>query len=90
MSHGDRSVNHPARRRGPRTITNHAELKRRRVLAGLTLDELGAKAGATKGHLSDIENDRYNASQPLLTRLAKVLGCDVTDLMASENGNGSK
>lgn len=81
MSQGRQSVNHPAGRRGPRTNTNERELRRRRILAGMTLEELAGKAGSSKGYLSDIENDNGNASQPLLLRLANALGCSVSDLM---------
>lgn len=88
MSENDPRVKHTPRRRGPRGIqTNHAELKRRRLAANLTLDELAEQAGSSKSFLSQVENDRFNAGIDLLHRIAAVLDCPVEDLM---NGTGGE
>lgn len=90
MSQASPPVNTPPGRRGPQTETNHRELRRQRIRAGLTLEELaGLAQPCSKNHLSQVENDKVNASQPLLRRLANALGCDITDLLADEPANGN-
>lgn len=49
-------------------------LARFRKEKGLTLDELAARKGFSKGYLSDIENGKRFPTIPLLHRLAKSLG----------------
>lgn len=87
MNQGRASVNHsPARRRQP--PTNRAELKRRRIEAGLSITGLAREAGCSKGHLSDVESrGEYNLSPELLGRIADVLGCSVLDLVLDGNGS---
>lgn len=88
MSHEDPSVKHTPKRRGPRGIqTNHAELKRLRIAAGLTLDELADRADTSKSFLSQVENERYNAGHALTFRLAAALGCDPAALMDGHGDN---
>lgn len=70
---GDKSLSHEPRR-----------LRYRRRAAGLTLEGLAARAGSSKGHLSQLENGMVGASPPLLGRLAEVLGCEISDLMPPE------
>lgn len=87
MSDGEPSVKPVSRGRQRATPTNHAELRRRRIEAGLSLEALGRAAGTRRSNLSQIELGRYNAGVDLLPRLAKALGCDPSDLMASDNGS---
>lgn len=65
------------------------KLKRRRMEAGLTLDELATKVGCTRGHLSMLENDRHGPSVLLARSLAAELGCDVRDLLRDERASGA-
>ncbi|MEO8346432.1 MAG: helix-turn-helix domain-containing protein [Betaproteobacteria bacterium] len=55
-------------------------LMRRR--AALTLEQLAAKTGFTKGYLSRIENSRVIPPIATLVRVASVLGLGVADLFA--------
>lgn len=90
MNAGEPSVKPAAAPRGRQRAvpTNHAELRRRRGEAGLSLAALGRLAGTTKTNLSQIELGQYNAGEELLHRLADALGCPVEDLITSDNGNG--
>lgn len=90
MSDGDVPVKPGTGRRGPRGIqTNHAELKRRRIAADLTLGELAEAAGSSKTNLSMIERGQYNAGRELLGRLAKALACDPAALMDGDGGDAA-
>ncbi len=55
-------------------------LMRRR--AALTLEQLAAKTGFTKGYLSRIENSRVIPPIATLVRVANILGLGVADLFA--------
>ncbi|MFF2522294.1 helix-turn-helix domain-containing protein [Streptomyces liangshanensis] len=59
-----------------------AEIRRRRIEAGLSQEALGARAGYSKGHVSLVERGISGASAQALARLAAALGCEVSDLMA--------
>ena len=57
-------------------------LKRLREERGMTQEELARRAKLTKPYISQIENGvRKNPSLPALQRLAKALGCAVTELL---------
>ncbi|MET9096188.1 helix-turn-helix transcriptional regulator [Streptomyces cyaneofuscatus] len=58
-----------------------AQIKRRRIEAGLTQEGLAQRAGASKAHISMVERGIAGASAPLLGRLATALECEVADLM---------
>ncbi|MYV56485.1 helix-turn-helix transcriptional regulator [Streptomyces sp. SID3212] len=60
-----------------------AQIRRRRIEAGLTQEALGARAGYSKGHVSGVERGIAGASAQALARLAEALGCEVSDLMAA-------
>ncbi|MFG1873351.1 helix-turn-helix domain-containing protein [Sphaerisporangium sp. NPDC049003] len=65
-------------------LQDHAELRRRRLLAGMSQAALARQAGIGVSHASLIESGRRSAGVELLGRLAGVLGCEVGDLMAPE------
>lgn len=71
---GDKSLSHEPLR-----------LRYRRRAAGLTLEALAQLAGASKGHLSQLENGQVGASPPMLAKLAGALGCEIADLMPPED-----
>ncbi|WP_274031445.1 helix-turn-helix domain-containing protein [Streptomyces sp. MMBL 11-1] len=58
-----------------------AQIRRRRIEAGLTQEALAKRARASKAHISMVERGVAGASAPLLSRLAESLGCEVADLM---------
>lgn len=77
--HGERrSQRHPDR--AP-TVHDPEVLDRRRVEAGLNWTDLAARAGITKGWMSEIANGHKSPSAPVLKRLADVFGCEPRDLM---------
>lgn len=59
-------------------------LQRRRIEAGLNQRELAAKAGIHRSHMSFLERGERGASPRVLKRLAKVLNCEIADLMPTE------
>lgn len=74
----------PARTRGkpagPAIGERVAELRGR---LGMTLDQLAARTGFTKGYLSKIENSRKVPPIGSLARIAQALHTDITELMHS-------
>jgi len=56
------------------------KVKTRRVLAGLTQEELATQTGITRQTVLAIEKGNYAPSVFLALRLAKVLGCTVEEL----------
>ncbi|MEV7712325.1 helix-turn-helix transcriptional regulator [Streptomyces sp. NPDC088270] len=58
-----------------------AQIRRRRIEAGLTQETLGRRVGVTKSHISGIERGTAGASAPVLARLAGEFKCEVADLM---------
>ena len=69
----------------PRRTLLHdpAALRLRRIEAHLTQTGLAAKAGVTRGFIWQLEHGRSSASPPVLGGIADVLGCKITELMAS-------
>lgn len=56
-------------------------LKRLRIKAGLTQDELARKAGVTYAYISMLESGtKKNPSLMLVKKLAKALGVSIADL----------
>jgi transcriptional regulator with XRE-family HTH domain len=51
---------------------------------GLTLDELAARSGASKGFLSEVENAKRSLSAEYLLRVANALGASVDYLLRGE------
>lgn len=58
-------------------------LRRHRLAAGWTLEQLAAKAGFGKGYLSRIENGKKVPPIATLSRLADVLGTEAASLLAA-------
>jgi transcriptional regulator with XRE-family HTH domain len=50
----------------------------------LTQEALAARAGISKGFLSDLENDKRNASAEYALRLAQALGASIDYLLRGE------
>ena len=77
-------------RPGPERDLNQdpKRLRRRRVAAAMSMTELAAAAECSLPYLSQLERGQYSASPKVLARLAKALGCEITDLMPPE-ANGA-
>lgn len=59
------------------------ELKIRRVVAGLTQEELAKKSGVSRGTICKLEKtDNVTVTTDTLSKLASALGCDVRDFFA--------
>lgn len=56
-------------------------LKEVRTERGLTIDELSAKSGTSKGFLSDVERNKKSPSAAKLELIAKCLDCSLIDLI---------
>jgi transcriptional regulator with XRE-family HTH domain len=78
----------PRGKEGPRGRTGRAELsdigavigpsiKARRAKLGVTLEEIAASTGFTRGYLSKIENSRKTPPIATLSRIAQALGTDI-------------
>lgn len=59
-----------------------ANIRRCRVHLGLTVTDLAARAGLTKGALSKIETGRGSAAIATILRIAEALGVPLADLFA--------
>jgi transcriptional regulator with XRE-family HTH domain len=77
---------------GDRELTQDPQrLRRRRILAGLTVRQLSQKAGVATGSISELENGGKSARPPMLAKLAHALGCEIADLVPPEpRRNGGK
>lgn len=52
-----------------------------RKKAGLTQDELAAKLGSSKSHVSEMETGKKNPSSPMLDRIAQIFGVRPADMI---------
>ncbi|NML55303.1 helix-turn-helix transcriptional regulator [Streptomyces sp. R302] len=57
-------------------------LARRRVEAGLSMTDLGQRAGVSKQHVSMVERGRANFSPRNMAKIATALDCTIADLLA--------
>ena len=62
------------------------EIKRYRLLTGLTQKELSVKTGISQACLSNIEKGRYNLSIKQLLRIVEGLNCKVVFRLEGNNG----
>jgi transcriptional regulator with XRE-family HTH domain len=65
----------------PRRNQDPAQVRRKRIEAGLNQIQLAAQAGLSKAHMSQVERGTRGASPRVLGRLAAALNCEITDLM---------
>jgi len=73
----------PKRRSFPVAIDARA-LRSRRRAAFLSQAEVAEQAGISPAYLCELEKGLYKPSIARLRALARVLGCDIADLMADE------
>lgn len=59
-------------------------LKRHRLAAGLSQEELAHQADIDRTYVSSLERGRYAATVDMLERLAAELGVDPADLLRSK------
>lgn len=57
-------------------------VRRLRTAAGLSQEDLAARAGLHRTYISSIEQAQRNVSLENLFGIAKALGCDPSDLVA--------
>ena len=55
-------------------------LKRFRKEAGLTIQQLGDKAGVSKSQICDLQNDEANPTIRTAAKIAKALGIDRAEI----------
>lgn len=66
------------------TSTAAKQLRKLRLKADLTQEQLAVKAGLTSKTVANIERDRFSPHNGTLLLLANALGCDVADLTGAE------
>ena len=64
----------------PSVLDRANPLRRRRWQTGLKVSEAAERAGVSPPHLKNVERDEKNASGELLARLARLYGCEPSDL----------
>ena len=65
-------------------LIDKRKLRLRRIRAGLTQPQLARLAELHPSHISLMERGDRGTSPRTLNILARVLGCDITDLMPDE------
>lgn len=68
-------------REAMKPTTTGERIKQIRNHNGLTLDQVAKRAGVSKGFLSGVENNKYDASGANLLQIANVLGASVDYLL---------
>ena len=63
------------------------KIKELRLQQQLTIDQLAARSGLSKGYISRLENVRTGASLRALNLVAAALGVEMIDLFRSENAS---
>lgn len=63
--------------------------KRLRTAAGLSQEELAARAGLHRTYISSVERGQRNISLENIHALASALGCDPRDLLAPDTDEGN-
>ena len=63
------------------TITLGENIKRYRLKAGMTQEELAAAIGVTQENISQLENDHIGVSVDKLHKLVDALGCTINDIL---------
>lgn len=69
------------------TLQDPLKLKRRRITAGLNQVDLAASAEVHRTYISYLErqNGKAKSATPrTLARIAKALGCEITDLLSDD------
>jgi transcriptional regulator with XRE-family HTH domain len=56
-------------------------LRKLRLKAGLSQDQMSHLFGVGRGHISDLERGKKNVGLPILERLSKGLGISLSELM---------
>lgn len=69
-------------------MTTPSPIRSARLAAGLSREELAARAGLSLGWLATVERCPDLASRALLLRLAEILAIDPAVLLARRSGPG--
>lgn len=72
----------------PKTVFAR-NVKRLRTAAGLSQEELAARAGLHRTYISSVERGQRNISLENIYALASALGSDPRDLLAPDTDEGS-
>lgn len=70
--------------KGNMTNERHFYLREWRKHRGLTLEELGARIGTTKGRVSEIERGVRRYNEGLIEAFAKALDCEPWELLGKD------
>ena len=84
----NRAENQPMRT-GTGNAAVGAEIRRRRKGLGMTLEELAHATGGNDGNLSKIERGLLGYSDETIQKIAKALGCSVSDLFAGAEASSN-
>ncbi len=66
------------------TTSRGARIRQARLNAGLTLEALANEAGISKALLSKIENSKVSSPLATFSKISKVLGVPLSDLLKEE------
>jgi putative transcriptional regulator len=67
----------------------HNRLREMREKAGMTQEELAARAGVSRQTIISLEKGKYNPSITLAYSLSKVFNMSIEDLFLLDEGSGT-
>ncbi|MEU3253173.1 helix-turn-helix transcriptional regulator [Streptomyces sp. NPDC006997] len=70
--------------------SNGSEIRRRRVLKGLSLTEFAQMTGYTLNHASQVELGNNKAGPAFLRKAAHLFECEVSDLLMEQRPQGRR
>ena len=65
-------------------MTVGENIKKTRIEKGLTQKRLGELCGISESNIRKYENNKQNPKYETVIKIAKALGCEVTDLLEDE------
>lgn len=75
---------------GPFELPFGAALRRVRVAAGLTQEQLGLEAGVQRNFISLIETEQNQPTISTIAKLARALGMKASELVAEAERDGAR
>lgn len=89
LRHAQKATENCSMRTGTGNPAVGAEIRRRRKALGMTLEELAHATGGNDGNLSKIERGLLGYGDETIQKIAKALGCSVSDLFSGAETGGN-